>query len=356
MGHVLRLVLYLVSKVPPANRRSPSEGHSGPRHSPDEAEHSGSQSNLPAAPRPIPRFLRRRSAIVGLTVVGVVAALVAVGIRETPAESVGASAALSSVSTPASPGAASTPPVTSPVTPSGTSSSNPSDPAPTTGPPSSQGRSTPKPQATLPQGTLPQGTLPKTATPKTAKPGSEPLKIAAKGPGTYVRAGVAEKWTSEQGGRVLRYDVRIEKGLPFDATDTARTIQKILDDPRSWTGSGEVRWRLVKPGQKADLHAYVVTPKTTDKLCAPLLTRGNVSCQNGKKVVLNAKRWAFGAKAYGKDVVRYRQYLVNHEFGHALGRQHVRCPGRGDRGPVMLQQTKGLRGCKANPWPSPKRT
>lgn len=225
------------------------------------------------------------------------------------------SIALSSPSVVASPNASATPAPTS-----------------TTGPPSSQGRSTSRSSA------------------------AEPVKIATNGPGTYVRADVAKKSTSKRGGRVLRYDVRVEKGLPFDADDTARFVQTVLDDPRSWTGSGEVRWQLVKRGQKADLHAYVVTPKTTDELCAPLLTRGEVSCQNGNRVVLNAERWAFGAKAYGKDVQRYRQYLVNHEFGHALGRQHVSCPGRGDRAPVMLQQTKGLGGCKANPWPSPKRS
>ena len=51
--------------------------------------------------------------------------------------------------------------------------------------------------------------------------------------------------------------------------------------------------------------------------------------------MLNAKRWVFGAKAYKSDVVRYRQYLVNHEFGHSLGYNHVGCPGKGRPAPVM---------------------
>ena len=101
-----------------------------------------------------------------------------------------------------------------------------------------------------------------------------------------------------------------------------------------------------------DLHVYVATPGTTDRLCAPLLTRGSVSCQNGVRVVLNAERWVSGAAAYGRDTVGYRRYLVNHEFGHALGRQHVGCPRKGRPAPVMLQQTKGLDGCRANPWPT----
>ena len=99
------------------------------------------------------------------------------------------------------------------------------------------------------------------------------------------------------------------------------------------------------------MHAYIVTPGTTDRLCAPLLTRGEVSCQNGNRVVLNAKRWVLGADAYGSDLKNYRRYLVNHEVGHYLGYRHVECPGGDEPAPVMMQQTKGLDGCRKNPWP-----
>ena len=73
----------------------------------------------------------------------------------------------------------------------------------------------------------------------------------------------------------------------------------MLDDPRSWRGTRRWRFELAPVGQSATLHAYIVTPKTTDRLCAPYLTRGEVSCQNGNRVVLNAKRWLLGV-----DVVR----------------------------------------------------
>ena len=56
---------------------------------------------------------------------------------------------------------------------------------------------------------------------------------------------------------------------------------------------GDLSW--CRSDETATLHAYIVTPKTTDRLCAPYLTRGEVSCQNGNRVVLNAKRWLLGA-------------------------------------------------------------
>ena len=46
-----------------------------------------------------------------------------------------------------------------------------------------------------------------------------------------------------------------------------------------------------------------------------------------QRVVLNAKRWLLGVDSYGSDLTNYRRYLVNHEFGHALGKTHVHCPG-----------------------------
>ena len=182
----------------------------------------------------------------------------------------------------------------------------------------------------------------------------DPVKVPATGPGTYDKA-ETDVAAASSTGRLKRYDVRVEHGLDIDPEEAAEFIEEVLNDKRSWRGSGSWRFELVRPGESADLHAYIVTPGTTDRLCAPLRTRGEVSCQNGTKVVLNAKRWLLGVSHYGDDVINYRRYLVNHEFGHALGHQHVGCPGSGRVAPVMMQQTKGLGSCRKNPWPYPSR-
>jgi len=174
------------------------------------------------------------------------------------------------------------------------------------------------------------------------------------GSGTFRRAEVTAR-TPGNRGRLIRYDVAVERELRLDADAQARAIHGVLADERSWRRTGRWRFALVASGRRADLHIYLATPDSTDRLCAPLRTLGKVSCQIEDRVVLNARRWVFGADAYGKDVVRYRQYLVNHEVGHFLGFGHEPCPGSGRRAPIMQQQTKGLDGCRANPWP-PRRS
>ncbi|HET8914638.1 MAG TPA: DUF3152 domain-containing protein, partial [Propionibacteriaceae bacterium] len=144
-----------------------------------------------------------------------------------------------------------------------------------------------------------------------AKRVHQQVEVPASGPGTY-RAAKKRVRSTTSVGTLIRYDVRVEKGLSIDPDQAAVLIQQVLDDKRSWRGTHRWRFELAPVGESATLHAYIVTPKTTDRLCAPYLTRGEVSCQNGNRVVLNAKRWLLGVDSYGSDLTNYRRYLVNH--------------------------------------------
>lgn len=215
--------------------------------------------------------------------------------------------------------------------------------------PESSDPETPKPPSSKPSSPEPERSERSSRSDPPKKKKKKP-EIPTAGTGKYERQQTSAKPASDR-GQTITYDVRVEKDLPYDAADVAKTIHEILNDERSWTGTGEWRFELVTPDEDADLHAYLATPETTDRLCAPLLTGGELSCRNESKIVLNARRWAFGADAYGDDIKNYRRYLVNHEFGHALGFGHVSCPGEDRPAPIMMQQTKGLDGCKPNPWP-----
>ena len=160
-------------------------------------------------------------------------------------------------------------------------------------------------------------------------------------------------------GRTVRYTVELEGGLDIKAADLATTVGSVLTDPRGWQAKDGVRFVNVSPaaaakGAAVDLRISLASPDTTDRLCAPLQTRGQVSCHNSGRVVLNLRRWVLGAEAYGSDIAGYRTYLVNHEVGHGIGHAHAYCGGPGRVAPVMMQQTYGLKGCTAWPWPTPK--
>ena len=150
-------------------------------------------------------------------------------------------------------------------------------------------------------------------------------------------------------GPVRRYLVEVEAGIVIARLEFARRVHAILGHPRSWGGTGRVSFRRVSSGP-VDFRVTLASPRTTDRLCAPYLTNGIYSCANGGRAVLNLMRWRQGASAY-RHVERYRRYLVNHEVGHLLGHGHRSCTAIGAPAPVMMQQTKGVAPCRANPWP-----
>ena len=47
----------------------------------------------------------------------------------------------------------------------------------------------------------------------------------------------------------------------------------------------------------------------------------------------------------------YRTNVINHEMGHYLGFDHMRCPGAGGPAPIMQTQTIDLGGCVPNSHP-----
>lgn len=174
-------------------------------------------------------------------------------------------------------------------------------------------------------------------------------EIPASGPGTFT---VAAGQSAPVGdGRLTRYTVEVEAGLPYEPADVAAVVDTTLTDPRSWTAAGDHAFARVNTNE--DVRVLLATPSTTNTLCAPLQTKGEVSCRVGDRVVINAKRWALGVPHYGDALDIYRRHVVNHEMGHAIGFPHTECPEPGQLAPVMLQQSYGLDGCAPNPWPYP---
>lgn len=201
-------------------------------------------------------------------------------------------------------------------------------------------------------------------------------------PGQAVRAQGEGWWrtvagTTAQvgGGRVHTYSVEVEQGavLPAEHRRFAEVVDRTLADPRGWTASGELGFRRVDVAEP-DVRIRLTATETARSICGFQLPY-DTSCYAGGVVYVSAPRWFRGAESFAGDLAGYRQYLVNHEIGHYLGRGHEPCPADGAPAPVMMQQTFSVsndrlaeitaatpqgvpvprdgRTCVANPWPAP---
>lgn len=123
----------------------------------------------------------------------------------------------------------------------------------------------------------------------------------------------------------------------------SRQIQMYLDYDHGW-GKFGYTFEPVLKNQKINI--YLSTPKRIQKECG----NGNLSCaeMNGKNIYLNAYRWFNGSKESQLNLNDYRQYMVSHEMGHILGKNHKKCPSRNSPAPIMMQQTFGIGECKPN--------
>ncbi|WP_431047501.1 DUF3152 domain-containing protein [Streptomyces sp. P1-3] len=207
----------------------------------------------------------------------------------------------------------------------------------------------------------------RTATPPAPRTYAE--KMAAKYPlderlqasGAFTTIGGGDKAPGR--GEVVRYRVDVEKGLPLDGELFAEAVHKTLNDDRSWGHGGTRRFERVSSGDVRFVIS-LASPGTTAKWCLKSgldTTEDNVSCDSAatKRVMINAYRWAQGARTFGDDKLHaYRQMLINHEVGHRLGRNHEGCSKQGALAPVMMQQTKFLETdgatCRPNAWPFPE--
>ncbi|MCA2213046.1 DUF3152 domain-containing protein [Jidongwangia harbinensis] len=161
-------------------------------------------------------------------------------------------------------------------------------------------------------------------------------------------------------GPVRRFRVAVEHGSGEPVAAFAAEVEATLGDKRSWTGGGRLRLQRVAGRDEHDFTVYLATRDTAATMCE----RGGVniriggrpytSCRTTGRAILNLDRWRSSAPTFTRAKVplrTYRQYVINHEVGHELGKHHQGCPQRGGPAPVMVQQTLTLRGCTPNAWP-----
>ena len=62
------------------------------------------------------------------------------------------------------------------------------------------------------------------------------------------------------------------------------------------------------------------------------------------QIYIDSENWLYGVKESGLTLEQYREYIINHEFGHGLGINHRTCDEKNNIDgicPVMYQSTRG---------------
>jgi hypothetical protein len=150
--------------------------------------------------------------------------------------------------------------------------------------------------------------------------------------------------------RTVTYHVETRGRITTSVKEFARLARQTYSDPRGWRGKGVRFVRVERGGSFTLVLAEASRVPGFSSVCS-----SEWSCRVGRFVIINQTRWKHASPAWNRahGALRdYRHMVVNHETGHWLGRGHAGCPGPGRLAPVMMQQSKGLDGCRFNPWPT----
>jgi hypothetical protein len=206
-------------------------------------------------------------------------------------------------------------------------------------------RAAPRPVTAVPRASVP-------ASPQAAPSAAAPITVVEQGAGTFTEVNSMGRILGTAGS-LRRFRIAVEDGINEDPNAFAEKVDQVLGDQRSWIASGQFRLQRVPRSAPAEFTIYLASPVTSEAMCAAggLHTERFTSCRLDGKVIINDARWLTAIPDYGAPLEIYQAYAINHEVGHQLGHGHEACDSPGQPAPVMQQQTYGLKGCIANPWP-----
>ncbi|MBP2333370.1 MULTISPECIES: DUF3152 domain-containing protein [Corynebacterium] len=231
----------------------------------------------------------------------------------------------------------------------------------------------------LPHGPIPEGGYVENLDVGQLPPGGP---FTEESSGVFVPVDSAAGRVGEGKELTMRYAVEIEDTVDpasFGGADAfGGMIDATLADERGWIRDEKFAFERVARDDNPDLVFQLVSTDTAHEQCGyeiPLETSCSISDRRGDdptRVLINEARWVRGALTFEGDLGAYRQYLINHEVGHAIGyASHEACPDDGAVAPIMMQQTLSLDNselhklnpnevypddgarCAPNPWPYP---
>ena len=168
---------------------------------------------------------------------------------------------------------------------------------------------------------------------------------------------MSKMYDSDRGGRYYWYLAIDDDVTGVDFREVANIIVNTLSDVYGWSRYG-YHFKMIenmnndnsKKNKKNVIAVRISSPKTLKRQC----NFEGLSCTDLQRneILFNSHRWKYGSKKSGLCLNHYRQQLINHEFGHAIGYDHVVPEVNQNREcPVMYQQTISDGRCKPNIYP-----
>ena len=153
-----------------------------------------------------------------------------------------------------------------------------------------------------------------------------------------------------QAQHTVTYHVETRGEIHASMAVFRRQAQATYDDPQGWNRAGVRFVRVDQGGDFTLVLSEASKVPTFSSFCS-----AQWSCRVGRYVIINQMRWLHASRVWHthhRSLRSYRHMVVNHETGHWLGWSHRGCPRAGALAPVMMPQSKGLDGCRPNPWPT----
>jgi len=150
----------------------------------------------------------------------------------------------------------------------------------------------------------------------------------------------------------------VDEDVNYSPVLFEKKIRKVLMNPKGWKKVANVKFEILplekfkKIKSKRKIPIRLSTNHTISEICG-FDPKQPLSCCDTltKEIWLNVGRWLNGAPASKLDLYKYRDYMINHEVGHALGRLHAECPCNGCPAPIMMQHTITIGECSPNNMP-----
>jgi hypothetical protein len=148
------------------------------------------------------------------------------------------------------------------------------------------------------------------------------------------------------------YSIILYPNLELDIPETISKIKSVLHDSNGWIKFG---YSFIEVNEDANFIITIAPNRIIKRIC----NFTGLSCADStnpkrKIIYLNLERWLNGSKKSKLSLDKYKNYMINHETGHILGKGHLKSKDFKPNTicPIMVQQTKGIGHLKPNCYPT----